>query len=169
MTRAGEDNRLHTGLEQLQRQFDGFPRCAGAQAQIGVEQRWVVENDVALAIGRAIVFHRDDRVFPHRFGQGAGVGDGGGRRNELRFRAVEARHAAGAAQHVGDVAAEDAAVGVQLVKDDVTQAAEEAHPAGVVRQDAQVQHIGIGDEDARLVADGSAVALRRVAVVGAQV
>ena len=37
-----------------------------------------------------------------------------------------------------------------------------------MRQNAQVQHIGIGNDDARLVADGGAVTLRRVAVVGTQ-
>ncbi len=110
--RAGEEDCLHAGLQQLQRQFDRFPGRAGPQAEIGVEQRRVVEDNVALAVGRAVLFHGDDRVFPHRFGQLAGIGDGRRRRHELRCRAVEARHAAGAAQHVGDVAAEDAAVGV---------------------------------------------------------
>ena len=167
-TGAGKEDRLHAGLEQLQRQFDGLAGGAGAQAEIGVEQRRVVEDDVALAVGRAILFHSGDWILPHRFSQLTGIGDGRRRRDELRLRAVEARHAAGAAQHVGDVAAEDAPVGVHLVEYDVAQAAEEAHPAGVVRQDTQVQHIGVGDEDARLVADGGAVTLRRVAVVGTQ-
>ena len=43
-------------------------------------------------------------------------------------RAVEARDAAEAAKHVGDVRAEDAAVRVQLVDDHVAQLLERARP-----------------------------------------
>ena len=41
------------------------------------------------------------------------------------------------------MAAEDAAIGVELVEDDVTQIFENARPFGVVRQDAGVQHVWI--------------------------
>ena len=39
------------------------------------------------------------------------------------------------AEDVGDVAAEDAAVGVRLVDDDVAQLLEQLEPLGVMRQD----------------------------------
>jgi hypothetical protein len=53
--------------------------------------------------------------FRQALGQLAGIGNGGRAGDELRRRAVESRDAVQAAQDVGQVAAEDAAIGVQLV------------------------------------------------------
>ena len=39
-------------------------------------------------------------------------------------------------------------------------------PLRVVRQDARVQHVGVGQDDVRPRADGAPRVLRRVAVVG---
>jgi hypothetical protein len=61
-----------------------------------------------------------------------------------------------AADHVGEVRAEDTAVGVELVDDDVAQVGEEARPARVVREDARVEHVGVGDEHAAALAGGAA-------------
>ena len=61
--------------------------------------------------------------------------------------AVVRADAAQASQQVGDVGAEDAAQHVQLVDHDVAQAHEEGGPARVVRQDAVVQHLGVGEHD----------------------
>ena len=95
-----------------------------------------------------------------RFGQFARVGDGGGAADELRLGAVELADAPQAAQQVGQVAAVDAAVVVQLVDHDVAQVLEVARPAGVVRQDAAVQHVGIGEHHIGALADGFAGVLR---------
>ena len=70
------------------------------------------------------------------------------------------------AQHVRDVAAEDAAQRVQLVDDDVAQPHEERRPAVVRREDAHVQHLGVGEHDVGVRADPRAVVGGRVAVVG---
>ena len=64
------------------------------------------------------------------------------------------------------MAAEDAAIGVQFVDDDVAQIFEQARPAGVVRKDAGVQHVGIGQHDVGFFADGFAGVAGCVAVVG---
>ncbi len=69
-------------------------------------------------------------------------------------------------QHVGEMAAEDAAVGVQLVDDHVAQVAEQLGPLQMVRQDAGVQHVGVGEDQAGALAGRGALALRGVAVVG---
>jgi hypothetical protein len=61
--------------------------------------------------------------------------------------------------------AEDAAIGVGLIDDHVAQAAEELIPVGVVRQDAGMQHVWVGQYDAGILADGGAVLLRGVAVI----
>ena len=123
---------------------------------------------MARAVGCAVLCDGDDGRFPQVLGQRLGVGDGGGGGNEARPCAVEAGDAAEAAQDVGDVAAKDAAIGVEFVQDDVAQAAKKAHPASVVGEDADVEHVGVGDEDAGLFADGGAVAGGGVTIIGAQ-
>ena len=70
------------------------------------------------------------------------------------------------AQHARHLRPEHAPVGVRLVDDHVLQVAEELGPQRVVGQDAGVEHVGVGQQDARLLADAVAGALRRVAVVG---
>jgi hypothetical protein len=69
-------------------------------------------------------------------------------------------------QHVRDVAAEDAAQRVQLVDDHVAQAHQEGRPALVRRQDADVQHLGVGQQDVGVLACPSAGVAVGVAVVG---
>ncbi len=64
------------------------------------------------------------------------------------------------------MAAKDAAVGVHLVQDDVAQPLEKGRPAGVVGQDAGVQHVGVADQDLGRLADAGPLILGRVAVVG---
>ena len=49
-------------------------------------------------------------------------------------------------QHVRDVAAEHAAQRVQLVDDDVAQSQEERGPPVVRREDAHVEHLGVGEQ-----------------------
>ena len=75
-------------------------------------------------------------------------------------------HAAQAAQQVGDVAAEDAAQHVELVDHDVAQAHEEGGPARVVGQEADVQHLGVGEHHVGVAAHPRACVGRGVAVVG---
>ena len=66
-------------------------------------------------------------------------------------------------RHVG---AEDAAEAVQLVDDDVPQPHEEGGPTPVVRQDADVQHVRVGQHDVGVTADPCPHVRIRVAVVG---
>ena len=55
-------------------------------------------------------------------------------------------------EDVRDRRAEDPAVDVQLVDHDVAQPPEELHPARVVRQDPDVEHVGVRDEDVAAIA-----------------
>ncbi len=64
------------------------------------------------------------------------------------------------------MASEDPAVGVHFVDHDVPQVLEELHPLGVVRQDAAVEHVGVGHHQMAARADGFARVLRCVSVVG---
>ena len=100
------------------------------------------------------------------FGEFAGIGDGGGAANELRVAAIEAGDALEAAKDVAEMAAEDAAIGVQFVDYDVAQILEDAGPASMVRQNAGVQHVRIGQDNVALLADGFARVAGRVTVVG---
>ena len=70
------------------------------------------------------------------------------------------------AKHVGDVAAEHAAVGVQLVDHDVAELLEQLEPLGVMRQDRRVEHVRVGHHDLPGRADRRPDRGRRVAVVG---
>ena len=83
------------------------------------------------------------------------------------MRSVKGGYAFQPADHVGDVRAEHAAVGVQFVNHDEFQITEEFVPVGVMRQDARVEHVGIGEEDAGGLADLRAAGGGRIAVVNA--
>jgi hypothetical protein len=64
------------------------------------------------------------------------------------------------------VATEQAAIGVQLVEHEVAQARQHAPPGVVMRQDAAMQHVGVGGDRMRPCPRGTALGRRRVAVVG---
>ena len=68
---------------------------------------------------------------------------------------------------LGDVAAEDAAEGVQLVEHDEAKPPEEGRPTLVVRQQPGVQHLRVGEHDRRVLAHPGALLGAGVAVVGA--
>ena len=61
--------------------------------------------------------------------------------------------------------AEDPAVDVRLVDDDVAQVREHVSPAVVVREDADVQHVRVREDEVRPLANLPAPLARRVAVV----
>ena len=84
----------------------------------------------------------------------------------MRIRAVKTRDAPQPPQHVGQVAAEDAAIGVQFVQHHIAQIFEEALPARVMRQDSRVQHVRVGQHDVPALANGFARVGGRVAVIG---
>ncbi len=109
------------------------PSARAAQPELGVEQRRVPEDDRPLGARRRVVGDHVTGSMPsRRVRELAGVGDRRRGEQELRLGAVDARHPAQAPQDVGDVRAEDAAVDVRLVDDDVAQVREHVAPALVV-------------------------------------
>ncbi len=64
------------------------------------------------------------------------------------------------------MAAEDAAIGMQLVEHDVTQIFKQPSPARVVGKDAGVQHVRIGENDVAFFANGFASVAGSVAIIG---
>ena len=74
------------------------------------------------------------------------VGDRRAGQQEARLGAVDRGGPPQPPQHVGDVRAEHAAVDVRLVDDDEREVGEQVAPGGVVGQDPDVQHVGVGDD-----------------------
>ena len=82
------------------------------------------------------------------------------------MRAVERAHALQTPDDVGQIAAENAAVGVDFVDDDVFEVFKQLDPLGVMGQYARVEHIRIGHHHMAGGADGGAGGRGGVAVVG---
>jgi hypothetical protein len=142
----------HAGLGEgdgAQAHADGEPeelRGQGVGRFLGLEQQHLPPRSRG-AVGL------DDLELPpgeHRR-QLAGIRDRRRRGDELGPGAVKVRDPLEPPQHLGDVGAEDAAVGVELVDHHHGEVAEEALPGGVVGQDAGVQHVGRRDEHVRRI------------------
>jgi hypothetical protein len=69
-------------------------------------------------------------------------------------------------QDIGDVPAEHAAVGMELVDDDELELLEQLEPLRVVGEDRGVEHVRVGHDDLSGRTDRRADGGRRVAVVG---
>ncbi len=137
-----------------------------ADAELPVHDRRVDEEEELLAARRAALVDQLERPLGQPLGQLARVGNGRRRADEHRVGPVVPADAAQPPQHVREVAAEHAAVRVQLVDDDEAQVLEQPGPLAVMRQDPRVQHVGVGQHHLRPRADGAPRVLRRVAVVG---
>ncbi len=120
---------------------------------------------MALAGGRPVPVDEACRSGGQHRCQLGWVPDRGRAADDHRMAAVVRADAQQPAQDVRDVAAEDAAVCVQLVDDDEAQLLEQLEPFGVVGQDRRVEHVRIGDHDLTGGADRRADRRRRVAVV----
>ena len=69
------------------------------------------------------------------------------------------------AEHVRQMAAEDAAIGMELVDDDVPEVLEQLRPSRMVRQDARMNHVRVREHHVRPSANRPTRILRRIAVV----
>jgi hypothetical protein len=136
-----------------------------AQAGGGVKQRGAIQDEVALAGRGTVVLHDVDRGFHQPFGQLGAVGDGGGGQEELGRRAVSPGQAPQPSQHVRHVAAEHPPVDVGLIDHHKAQMPQEIRPAGMLRQDPHVQHVGVGQDQASPLPDETSRLGRRVPIV----
>ena len=139
---------------------------AAADSLGAVHQGRVVEHEVPLSGRCAVVVDQFHRLLQDALRQIPRIAYGCRAAQESGPRAVERGNAAQAAQHVGQVRAEDAAVGMQLVDHHEAQRAQEARPLGVIGQDAGVQHVGIGDHQTTLRTHRGAQRAGSVAVEG---
>ncbi len=161
--------RKHDGLRARLQKPPGdaarLQRVAAPDAQLLVNGGRVVQDDVLLALRCAVVIHQHDRRLDQPFGKLLRVGNRCAGADEHRVAAMEPAHAPQPPQHVRHVATEHAPVRVQLVQHDELQVAKEVRPARVVRQDAHVKHVGVGDDDAALAPDLRTLAGGCVAVI----
>src|SRR5207253_4975068 len=98
-----------------------FVDVIAANAQRSINSRRIVE-DKSFRCGRRAVGIEDCNLgFEEARSQFAGICDGRGAANELRLASVKTRDAAQPAKDIAQMAAENAAVGVQFVENDVPQ------------------------------------------------
>ena len=163
--RAAEDDRLAPGPQERQRPALGERRGRAAGAALRVEDRRIDEDHVPLAGRRPGPVDEGRRPAGQHGRQLGRVADGRRAAHDHRPAAVVRADPQQPAQDVGDVAAEHAPVGVQLVDDDVAQLLEQLEPLGVVRQDRRVEHVRVGHHHLAGRPDGRPDRGRRVAVV----
>ena len=164
--RPPEDDRLAPGAQERQRPALGERRGRAAGAALRMEDRRVDQDDVALAGRCAVPVDEAGRPGGQHRRELGRVPDGRRAADDHRMAAVVGADAQQPAEDVRDVAAEDAAVGVQLVDDDEPQLLEQLEPLGVVGQDRRVEHVRVGDDDLAGGSHGRTDRRRRVAVVG---
>ena len=143
--RLAEDDRLPAGAQEAECRPVGEPERPRPDALALVDHRRIEHDDVLLAGGRAVVVDHRHGPAGESLGERLRVADRGRAEHDLRLAAVVLAQPQQPADHVGDVAAEDAAVRVRLVDDDVAQLLEELEPLGVMGQDRAVEHVRVGD------------------------
>ncbi len=161
-----EDDRRHLGPEQADGELGRLAEVGRPDPQLGIDDGRVVAHEGLVAGRRPALGDLLDRLAGDATGQLAGVGDGRRGHDELGRRSVVRTDALEPAQDVGEVRAEDAAIGVQLVDDDVAQVLEQRRPLRVVGQDPRVEHVGVRQHQVGPGPHRAAGVLRRVAVVG---
>ena len=166
LARLDEADRPRPLAHELGHHLGRLAQRAAPQLQRLVDHRRVPHRDLAPRAGRAVLVDQAHVLEAGQaLGQLDGVGDRRAGEQEARRRAVGGGDAAQPAQDVGDVGAEDAAVDVRLVDHDDGEVGEEVGPRGVVGQDPDVEHVGVGEHEVRPPADGQALLAPGVAVV----
>ncbi len=160
-----EADRPQPARRELGEQPCGVAERARPEPELRVEERRVPDHDLALG-SRGRVFTDDRRRLARELERElARVRDRRRREEELRLRVVDPRQPPEPPEDVRDVRAEDPAVHVRLVDDDVAEVREDVSPAVVVREDADVEHVRVREHDVRPLPDLPAALARRVAVV----
>ena len=162
----GESDGPHTLRDEVGEDEGPLGQQAPPLPLLLVQQRRIAEDDSPLARGSAIVVHEAEGEARQALGELLGVGYRGAREDEPRVATVQPRHPPEPPEHRCDVRAEDAAQHVRLVDGHDLQIAKEVGPGLVVGQDADVQHVGVGEQDVRPAPDVGAKGVGRVPVIG---
>ena len=108
----GEDQRLQVALQEFLGHARTLADIPAPDAQIAVDDRRIVKNKELLARRRAIFVDGCEFGLRQARRQLARIRDGCRTGDELRLRAIKSRYASQPAQHIREMAAEDAAVSV---------------------------------------------------------
>ena len=163
--RPPEDDGLAPGAQERQRPALGQRHGRAARAARRFDEGRVDEQDVALAGRGAVAVHQPCRSPGQHRRELARVPDRRRAADDDRPAAVVRADPQEPAQDVGDVAAEHAAVGVQLVDDDELELLEQLEPLRVVGEDRRVEHVRVGHDDLARRPDRGPDRRRGVAVV----
>ena len=160
-----EADRAQTARDEPGHQERCLRERARTDAELRVEERRIPEHDLALCVSRCV--RLDDRrcLAGQCERELTWIRDRGGGQQELGLGAVDAGEPPQPPQHVADVGAEDAAVDVCLVDDDVAQVVQHVAPPIVVGEDADVQHVRVRQDHVRAAPDLPPPLGLRVAVV----
>ncbi len=145
---ADEGDRAHALHGQVGEQVGGLggggapDRCALLAVQLG--ERRLPQGEDHLAARGGVVGDLDHGQAGQPAGGDGGLGGGRGGQQEDGGGAVAGAQPAQPPQHLGDVGAEDAPVGVALVDDDIAQGPQEGGPARMGGKYSAVQHVGVG-------------------------
>jgi hypothetical protein len=163
---AAEDDGLTAGPEERHRpaMSQGQVGAAGTRRDMG-EGRFD-EQDVPLARRRAVPVDQDRRPTGEGRRQLGRVGDRRRAAHDHGLAAVVSAQPEEPPDHVRHVAAEHAAVRVELVDDDDLELLEQLEPFRMVGEDRRVEHVRVRDDDLACAANGGPDRGRRVAVVG---
>ncbi len=165
-TALGKDDELEVALEEFGGDAPGLAEIRAPDTQLMVDDGRVDEDEELLAARRTALVDQLERPFGQALGQLPRIRNRRRRTDEDRIRSVVPAYPAQPPQHVAQMAAEHAAIGVQLVDDHITKILEQLRPAGMVRQDSRVQHVRIAEDKVSAAANGAPRVLRRVAIVG---
>ena len=162
----GEGDRGNLPPEEARDEPRRLAEIGRPDAELRVDDGRVVAEKDPLAGGRPALRHLLHGFPDQALGQLPRVRDRRGGHDELGGRAVVRADPLQPPHDVGEVAAEDAPVGVKLVDHDVAEVLEEVQPLRVVREDPGVQHVGVGQDQVRPRPHRAPRVRRRVAVVG---
>src|SRR6266851_7310143 len=116
---VGEDNRLQLAGKQFLGYSGRFIDIAPPNAEVPVDHRRIVENEMLFSSRRPILFDNPDFPFDELRCQFAGIRNRGGAADELRSRTIELSNLANVLRRLRRMATEDAAIGVQFIENDI--------------------------------------------------
>jgi hypothetical protein len=98
---------------------------------------------MTLAGGRTVFVNENHLLTEEALGKFPRIADRRGGADENRPNPVKSGDPAQTAQEVREMGAENPAVRMDLVDDDLTQGLQEFYPLRMVRKDARMEHIGV--------------------------
>ena len=148
-----EADRPYLEGDEVGQQVGGLGDRRTPCARCLVDQRWVPDHDLPFGGGRPTFGYLAEVLSDQPLGEFDRIGDRRRGEQEAGCRTVCCADPPEPPDHVRDVRAEDAAVGVGLVDHHPVEPFEEVPPRLVVGQDPDVEHVGVGHHQVRFPAD----------------